>query len=191
VHVGTVTLGSMIGARIRRERLAREWTLVRLADTAGVSHRKLVNTEQGEVNPSIGTLMSMGGALGIALSRTKPAKHCWLQLKRRLAPRSGTGQGGLPHVAACRDAYRTFGTKPQRTRNGLEALVRRAEIGLPRVNLLTATYNATPGAALRRGHDCLSSLRSATRRCCIACRGGAELRPGDEHPTLVRPRSYD
>jgi DNA/RNA-binding domain of Phe-tRNA-synthetase-like protein len=29
----------------------------------------------------------------------------------------------LPHVAAWRDAYRTFGAKPQRTRNSLEALL--------------------------------------------------------------------
>ena len=40
----------------------------------------------------------------------------------------------LPHVAAWRDAYRSFGAKPQRTRNSLEALLRRAEAGLPRVN---------------------------------------------------------
>ncbi|WP_104166887.1 B3/4 domain-containing protein [Cryobacterium sp. N22] len=48
----------------------------------------------------------------------------------------------LPHVAAWRDAYRAFGAKPQRTRNSLEALMRRAEGGLPRVNRLTDTYNA-------------------------------------------------
>lgn len=48
----------------------------------------------------------------------------------------------LPHVAAWREAYRAFGAKPQRTRNSLEALVRRAEKGLPRVNALTDTYNA-------------------------------------------------
>ena len=49
----------------------------------------------------------------------------------------------LPHVAAWRDAYRAFGAKPQRTRNSLEALTRRAPTGLPRVNRLTDLYNAT------------------------------------------------
>jgi len=49
---------------------------------------------------------------------------------------------GLPHVAAWREAYRAFGAKPQRTRNSLEALVRRAASGLPRVNRLTDIYNA-------------------------------------------------
>jgi DNA/RNA-binding domain of Phe-tRNA-synthetase-like protein len=48
----------------------------------------------------------------------------------------------LPHVAAWREAYRAFGAKPQRTRNSLEALLRRASSGLPRVNRLTDLYNA-------------------------------------------------
>jgi DNA/RNA-binding domain of Phe-tRNA-synthetase-like protein len=48
----------------------------------------------------------------------------------------------LPHVAAWREAYRAFGAKPQRTRNSLEALLRRAPSGLPRVNRLTDYYNA-------------------------------------------------
>jgi DNA/RNA-binding domain of Phe-tRNA-synthetase-like protein len=48
----------------------------------------------------------------------------------------------LPHVTAWRQAYRAFGGKPQRTRSSLEALLRRAETGLPRVNRLTDVYNA-------------------------------------------------
>src|SRR5690349_5548881 len=48
----------------------------------------------------------------------------------------------IPHVAAWREAYRAFGAKPQRTRNSLESLLRRASTGLPRVNRLTDIYNA-------------------------------------------------
>jgi DNA/RNA-binding domain of Phe-tRNA-synthetase-like protein len=50
----------------------------------------------------------------------------------------------LPHIASWREAYRVFGAKPQRTRNSLESLTRRAgsEAGLPRVNRLTDIYNA-------------------------------------------------
>src|SRR6478609_7909995 len=48
----------------------------------------------------------------------------------------------IPHVAQWREAYRAFGAKPQRTRNSLEALLRRAASGLPRVNRLTDLYNA-------------------------------------------------
>ena len=55
---------------------------------------------------------------------------------------NGRAAEELPHVAAWREAYRAFGAKPQRTRNSLEALLRRAESGLPRVNRLTDYYNA-------------------------------------------------
>jgi DNA/RNA-binding domain of Phe-tRNA-synthetase-like protein len=49
----------------------------------------------------------------------------------------------VPHVAAWREAYRAFGAKPQRTRNSVEALLRRAAgPGLPRVNRITDLYNA-------------------------------------------------
>ena len=47
----------------------------------------------------------------------------------------------LPHVAAWREAYRAFGAKPQRTRNSVEALIRRAASGMPQVNRLTDLYN--------------------------------------------------
>jgi DNA/RNA-binding domain of Phe-tRNA-synthetase-like protein len=55
---------------------------------------------------------------------------------------SGRPVEQLPHVAAWREAYRAFGAKPQRTRNSLEALLRRASSGLPRVNRLTDVYNS-------------------------------------------------
>lgn len=55
---------------------------------------------------------------------------------------SGMAVQDLPHIASWREAYRAFGAKPQRTRNSLEALTRRAEKGLPRINALTDIYNA-------------------------------------------------
>lgn len=55
---------------------------------------------------------------------------------------SATPVEELPHIAAWREAYRSFGAKPQRTRNSVEALLRRAETGLPHVNRLTDIYNA-------------------------------------------------
>lgn len=48
----------------------------------------------------------------------------------------------IPQVASWREAYRAFGAKPQRTRNSLEALLRRVADGLPRINRLTDIYNA-------------------------------------------------
>ena len=47
-----------------------------------------------------------------------------------------------PHVALWRNAFRAFVAKPQRTRNSLEALLRRVPDGLPRINRLTDLYNA-------------------------------------------------
>src|SRR5579872_381522 len=68
-----------------------------------------------------------------------------LLLAAEAAARDALGGGlaeQLPHVAAWREAYRAFGAKPKRTRNSLEALLRRAPSGLPRVNRLTDIYNA-------------------------------------------------
>lgn len=48
----------------------------------------------------------------------------------------------LPHVAEWRRAFKAFGAKPQKTRPSVEALLRRVQGGLPRVDRLTDTYNA-------------------------------------------------
>lgn len=55
-----------------------------------------------------------------------------------------------PHMAAWREAYTAFGSKPSRTRNSAEALAKRAlsEAGLPRINLLVDLYNAISVAHL-------------------------------------------
>lgn len=70
----------------------------------------------------------------------------------------------LPHVAAWREAYRAFGAKPQRTRNSLEALLRRVASGLPRVNRLTDLYNAVSVLhQIPLGGEDLTRYRSAPR----------------------------
>lgn len=55
---------------------------------------------------------------------------------------AGSSVEELPHIAAWREAFRSFDAKPQRTRNSLEALTRRSSDGLPRINSLTDAYNA-------------------------------------------------
>ena len=64
---GTSALASAIGVRVKQERQARQWTLDRLAGAAGVSRRMVVNVEQGAANPSVGTLLRIGDALGVGL----------------------------------------------------------------------------------------------------------------------------
>ena len=48
----------------------------------------------------------------------------------------------IPHIKAWHEAYKAFGSKPKKFRNSVEALTRRVEAGLPRVNRLTDIYNA-------------------------------------------------
>ncbi|KAI2488016.1 Phenylalanyl-tRNA synthetase B3/B4 [Pyrenophora tritici-repentis] len=53
-----------------------------------------------------------------------------------------TPVNSIPHVAQWKEAYKAFGAKPKKTMNSLEALLRRIDTGLPRVNRLTDIYNA-------------------------------------------------
>lgn len=50
--------------------------------------------------------------------------------------------GEVPQIAAWRAAYQSFGVRPRQARSSVEALVRRAPSGLPRIDRLTDTYNA-------------------------------------------------
>ncbi|WP_030931051.1 B3/4 domain-containing protein [Streptomyces sp. NRRL S-646] len=69
----------------------------------------------------------------------------------RLATRlDGRAPHEDPHMAAWREIYTAFGSKPSRTRNSAEALAKRAlsDAGLPRINLLVDLYNAISVAHL-------------------------------------------
>jgi DNA/RNA-binding domain of Phe-tRNA-synthetase-like protein len=48
----------------------------------------------------------------------------------------------LPEVRAWRPAYQSFGVRPREARSSVEALLRRASSGLPRIDRLTDVYNA-------------------------------------------------
>ncbi|MFD4410996.1 B3/4 domain-containing protein [Streptomyces sp. NPDC058475] len=70
---------------------------------------------------------------------------------RRLAVRlDGRPPHEDSHMAAWRDVYTAFGSKPSRTRNSAEALAKRAlsDAGLPRINVLVDVYNAISVAHL-------------------------------------------
>ena len=55
---------------------------------------------------------------------------------------AGRAAAELGPVEAWRAAYQAFGAKPKRTRPSVEALLRRVEAGLPRIDRLTDIYNA-------------------------------------------------
>jgi DNA/RNA-binding domain of Phe-tRNA-synthetase-like protein len=48
----------------------------------------------------------------------------------------------LAPIADWRAAYQSFGARPSRTRPSVEALLRRADAGLPRIDRITDVYNA-------------------------------------------------
>lgn len=89
-------LSAAIGAKVRAERHAREWTLDHLAEATGVSRRMIINVEQGSANPSVTTLLRISDALGIGLQALVAVP----QTKRVRVVRSGeapalwTGPGG-------------------------------------------------------------------------------------------------
>jgi DNA/RNA-binding domain of Phe-tRNA-synthetase-like protein len=60
----------------------------------------------------------------------------------------GRAPDEVPQVADWRAAFRAFGAKPQRTRPSVEALLRRLDAGLPRIDRLTDAYNAVSIANL-------------------------------------------
>jgi transcriptional regulator with XRE-family HTH domain len=67
MDASTSALATAIGDRVKEQRQSRRWTLDQLAEAAGVSRRMVVNVEQGAVNPSVGTLLRIGDALGVGL----------------------------------------------------------------------------------------------------------------------------
>src|ERR1700728_4240273 len=93
----------------------------------------------------------------------------------------------LPQVASWREAYRAFGAKPQRTRNSLEALLRRTASGLPRVNRLTDLYNAVSVLhQIPLGGEDLTRYTSAPRLIRAAGTEDFDTMAGGE-PVIERP----
>ena len=80
----SAALARAIGDRVKQERQARRWTLDQLAEATGVSRRALVNVEQGAANPSVGTLLRLGDALGVGLpALVEPPTPASVRLTRR------------------------------------------------------------------------------------------------------------
>jgi DNA/RNA-binding domain of Phe-tRNA-synthetase-like protein len=55
---------------------------------------------------------------------------------------AGRAPAELAPVADWRATYQSFGARPSRTRPSVEALLRRADAGLPRIDRITDVYNA-------------------------------------------------
>jgi DNA/RNA-binding domain of Phe-tRNA-synthetase-like protein len=100
--------------------------------------------------PEYGYAAILMTADGLAPGPSDPASDALLAAAEgRAAGRlAGRAPAELPEVGAWRDAYRAFGAKPQRTRPSVEALLRRLDAGLPRIDRITDAYNAVSVARL-------------------------------------------
>nr|BFD86253.1 B3/4 domain-containing protein [Streptomyces sp. Xyl84] len=105
---------------------------------------------------------------------------------RRLALRlDGRAPHEDPHMAAWRETYTAFGSKPSRTRNSAEALAKRAlsDAGLPRINVLVDLYNAVSvahlipvgGEDLDRIQGGMSLVRAGGEEEFVTVAGGEEV----------------
>ena len=116
-----------------------------------------------EVDPRIWELrpdfvLTVVRARGLSNGPTDDSSSALLRRAEQAARQTlnGSEPAALPHVSAWRDAYRAFGSKPQRTPCSAEALLKRAVdgTGLPAINRLVDLYNAAAS---------ISCCRSAAR----------------------------
>jgi transcriptional regulator with XRE-family HTH domain len=89
-----------IAHAVRRLRATRSWTLDELAARSGISRRLIVQIEQAQANPSIGTLLRLADALEVALSELLPEtstatagiRPAGEELRLWSGPRGGAGR---------------------------------------------------------------------------------------------------
>lgn len=85
-----------IGRAVREERTRRQLSTRALAASAGVSQPFLTNVENGRVMPSIASLYSLAGALGVSAAALLPEQPIRLEVVRagsgsRIPMRDGDG----------------------------------------------------------------------------------------------------
>jgi transcriptional regulator with XRE-family HTH domain len=89
-----------IAHAVRRLRSARSWTLNDLAARSGISRRLIVQIEQAQANPSIGTLLRLADAFEVTLRELLPEppaaaagmRPAGQELQLWNGPRGGTGR---------------------------------------------------------------------------------------------------
>ncbi len=62
------TIDANLAARLRHERLARNWSMAELAERAGVSRAMIAKVEAGKASPTAALLGRLSGAFGLSLS---------------------------------------------------------------------------------------------------------------------------
>lgn len=99
--------------------------------------------QAASIDPSVGELRPDYRALLVAAEGLRPGpSDAFSEELLAEAEAKASDPEQHPHVAAWREAFRSFGAKPKRTRPSVDALLRRAPEGLPRIDRLTDLYNA-------------------------------------------------
>lgn len=57
----------LLGQQIKLARKTRKWSLINLAERAGISKRTLQKIEAGEMSPSIGLVFEVASLVGVSL----------------------------------------------------------------------------------------------------------------------------
>jgi DNA/RNA-binding domain of Phe-tRNA-synthetase-like protein len=94
------------------------------------------------LRPDYAALLIVADGLSPGLSDAASDELLRLAEKSARAALAGGPAADLPQVADWRAAYQAFGARPSRTRPSVEALLRRADAGLPRIDRITDVYNA-------------------------------------------------
>jgi DNA/RNA-binding domain of Phe-tRNA-synthetase-like protein len=113
------------------------------------SHALSASLDSARIDDSIFELRPDYRALVIAMTGVRGGPSdafsdaALAQAEERIRTRlEGGGPENLPEIAVWRDAFLGFGVKPRQARSSVEALVRRIDAGLPRIDRLTDLYNA-------------------------------------------------
>jgi DNA/RNA-binding domain of Phe-tRNA-synthetase-like protein len=137
----------------------------------GSSHDVLAWLDRARIDDAVLALRPDYAALLIVADGLSPgpSDDATDKLLRTAEEAAGAALGGrapadLGPVADWRAAFRSFGARPSRTRPSVEALLRRADAGLPRIDRITDVYNTV---SVRRlipvGGEDLARYRGAAR----------------------------
>jgi DNA/RNA-binding domain of Phe-tRNA-synthetase-like protein len=168
--------------------------MISLLTAAGVSESARAFLAAVSVDPAVFELRPDYRVLVMTAEGLEPGPSGQAsdELLARAETRARTALDGrapedVPEVADWREAYRSFGAKPQRTRPSVEALLRRLDAGLPRIDRLTDVYNAVSIAHLVPvGGEDLDQYQGAARL--VRAAGDEEFgivahgEPAVEHP---------
>ena len=93
-------MADTIAQAVHRLRSERSWTLNELAARSGISRRLIVQMEQAQANPSIGTLLRLADAFEVTLSELLPEEPAATVGVRRAGETLRLWEG--PQGGACR-----------------------------------------------------------------------------------------